>query len=78
MASTFTAKLRLLNSGDSPTRMHILPPSTPFFSMAVRERRAAVGGEVDERHCCRSAVDAGRAGRERAGRQRARTGDEAE
>ena len=42
------ANLRLINAAGEPVRMHINPPSTPFFSMAVQKRGRVMPGMAEE------------------------------
>ena len=42
------ANLRLINAAGEPVRMHIHPPSTPFFSMAVQKRGRVMPGMAEE------------------------------
>eukprot|EP00965_Chrysotila_dentata_P023185 768514-Pleurochrysis_carterae.AAC.6 len=42
------ATLRLVNASAAPTRMHIHPPSTPFFSMSIVKRGRVMPGMAEE------------------------------
>lgn len=43
-----TQTIRLLNVGGEPVRMHVLPPSTPYFSMALEKRGRVMPGLAEE------------------------------
>ena len=48
LGSALSAKLRLVNKSGHPVRMHIMPPSTSFFSMAVEKRGRLMPGLAEE------------------------------